>query len=450
MRALRMADRVACFTHHVRDEIIRLSLAEERHVVVLPGSGDGTGQLSETMQAAGEQSLDAANPQISIDQTKHFGGLEAVNLGLAELRRHGLVRHKYFHFAADFTEPSNHKLLLTAFGLFRARHPDSEWRLVCSGATNEVLEQLKRAAQLMGLGRDAIFASEGQMASRWAIMQSCGVVLFCGLETTTTISLVDALQLGKPMICSDLAGIPQAVHAAALGIDPKKPIEIAGALEQVATDETLLLTLAERSKNQAQALGGSRGAATRLLEVFQEAMESTRTLTPAFKGLFADGWTSNRFELTWPPARGRQTLNLKLFAPKLVRGRMRLHLLPNRLNPGKTFGLKRGRTTAIRLALPEHGGSLTFIVDPPIIPKELSINNDARVLGCLCRECTITGKSSRLDLHAAPLWPPVMATAVANSPVAGVYAPRTAVADCPTESLSFQELASSAGGGRQP
>ena len=57
----------------------------------------------------------------------------------------------FLFYPAQFWPHKNHRLLLTAFGMYRARHPDSDLKLVCTGALERGLAYYRDAAARMGL-----------------------------------------------------------------------------------------------------------------------------------------------------------------------------------------------------------------------------------------------------------------------------------------------------------
>jgi glycosyltransferase involved in cell wall biosynthesis len=369
---LHLADRVVCFSETVREEILRRAGEPARRVVAL-------------------------RPQ-PLQHLPHQGGDELAD-ALAPL---GLVAGNYLYCHADFIEPNNHKLLLAAFGIYRTRHPESAWKLVCGGPTTFLRGELKAAAGRMGLDPYVVFTEPATPAEEAVLVQGCGAALFAGLEATRVQPLLHALAFSKPLLCSNVPDLPEGVRASALLFDPRRPADIASALEHVTGDPNLRYTLVQHSHRQGQLLGGPRDAAAGLVEVFREVSSTFRRGSNALKGLHADGWTADRLAVTCTAASQSRTLHLTLEAPRwLPWAHQKIRLLKNRHTRGKTWRLKRGQQLTLRRPLPREGGCLEFAFDPPIDPRALGHENDTRLLGAVCRACTVTGAAGDIVLHAA-------------------------------------------------
>jgi hypothetical protein len=287
--------------------------------------------------------------------------------------------------------------------MFKARHPQSELKLVMASAAGANSSALARAVRIMGLSEHVAVVDAEKLDSANALLPDCLALIAPALEPGLALRLFDALEFSKPILCSDAAGWPDVIRQAALTFDPKKPHELVQVLERVAGDNQLVGELAERSHRQAKLLGGPRDAAENLLHVFQEVLDSAKRLTNAIKGVYPDGWTHARLQITCASATEPRRLKLMLQSPRWFPwGFQRVRLLKNRHTDGRFWKLKRGGTLIIDQPLPREGGTMEVLIDPPVIPKALGINDDCRILGCLCCECTIMGIASnnRLSVPA--------------------------------------------------
>ncbi len=364
------ADKVVCFSPHHGNEIVRLAKVDARRISVID-----------------------LNP---LERLPHHNSATVAAL----LEQFNLAPGEYFLTVGDCRETNNHKLLLVAFGMFRERHPPSELKLVFAGTSGAAQATLRRAARSMGLENSVVFAAAERAPTQAALLQGCLAVIMPALEPGPAWLLFHALEFSKPILCSDVAGWPETIRNAALLFNPRNPLEMVTALQRMASDTALGGELIRRSHRQAQVLGGPRDTAGHLLDVFQEVLSSTKRLVNMLKGVYPDGWTHARLQLTCAAAAEPRTLRLTLQSPRwLPWGFQWIRLVKNRHHDGKIWKLKRGRTLVIEQPLPREGGTLEVLIDPAVIPKSLGLNDDARLLGCLCRECTISGPTSKMEIQ---------------------------------------------------
>ena len=371
-QAVYQADKVICFSGHARAEILNITQVEERRVASL-------------------------RPQ-PMARLPHLGRAEVA----AELNQLGLGHGKYLFNPGEFTEDGNHKLLLVALGMIRNQHPRTDLKIVFSGSATAARQEMQDAAASMGLADHAVFADAEMPRKQAALLQGCLAVMMPFLEATAAPLLFQAIEFSKPILCSDLADLPEPVRAAALVFDPTKVAQIVSVLERLTGTGELAGELAERSHRQAAALGGPRHLACDMVDVLEDVLHSSHRSRNAIKTVYPDAWTSERILVTCAAASEPRTLHLTLETPPWFPwGFQRVHLLENRHTTGKLYKLKRGRTLTIKRPLPREGGCLEFLLDPPLIPAALGLGDDDRLLGCICRECTITGSSSTAALHPA-------------------------------------------------
>ena len=102
----------------------------------------------------------------------------------ATLARHGLEENRFFLLVADFEPRHNHRLVLTALAIFRARHPDSEIRLVCVGGPDARIASFKAIAEQMGLGQLVQFPGALGREETSALLNGCRAVLVPSLYET--------------------------------------------------------------------------------------------------------------------------------------------------------------------------------------------------------------------------------------------------------------------------
>ena len=138
---------------------------------------------------------------------------------------------QYLLYAAPAREINNHKLLLTAFGIFRSRRPGSDIRLVCAAPQDPECLELERLIRYLGLGGRVRFVHAESAVEEAAFLHGCRAVIFPSLQATQADLLLHALEFSKPIFCGDLDGLPDGARGAAKLFDPRKPLDIVRAFE---------------------------------------------------------------------------------------------------------------------------------------------------------------------------------------------------------------------------
>ncbi len=188
------------------------------------------------------------------------------------LQRLGIRGNEFLLYPANFWPHKNHRMLLTAFAIYRARHPESNLRLVCPGALENEKRALQEAVYRMGQKDSVIlpgFLTEEEFA---AIFASCLALIFPSLYEGFGLPVLEAMALEKPVICSNVTSLPEVAGDAAFYVDPRKPREIVNAIELIATDKDLRKRLIDRGRHRLAASGGPEKMAREYLDVFLDVM----------------------------------------------------------------------------------------------------------------------------------------------------------------------------------
>jgi glycosyltransferase involved in cell wall biosynthesis len=170
----------------------------------------------------------------------------------------------------------NHQMLLTAFGLFKARNPKTHLSLVCTGVLEPNSETLRQATRRMGLAnhiRLPGYLSEYELA---ALFDACAAVIFPSLYEGFGLPLVEAMHFGKPLLCSNTTSLPEVAGSAALYFDPRLPGAIAAAIEVAATGSPRLTELAQASRKRLDDLPSASYAVDRYLQIFDALIAPCR------------------------------------------------------------------------------------------------------------------------------------------------------------------------------
>jgi len=243
-RACRLANKLVCISDFVRSTVLENSNLTPDRAITIP---IGLRRLDEPDQKTGDTIL----------------------------KRHDLIANEYLLFPANFWPHKNHAMLLTAFGMYRAQHPGSPLKLVCTGALEKQSGPLREASRTMGLANHVIFPGYVPEIELAAILYGSLALIFASLYEGFGIPILQAMRAGKPVLCSHATSLPEVAGDAAIYFDPKKPKEIAKAIERLTTEPSMIAALVERGRFRANAFGEADQMAAQYLQVFCELLDTS-------------------------------------------------------------------------------------------------------------------------------------------------------------------------------
>ena len=300
---------------------------------------------------------------------------------------------RYLLYPANFWRHKNHEMLLAAFGMYRAAHPATDLKLVLTGAPSPRRDELQEAARRMGLAGAVIFAGYLPDEELAALLYGCAAMIFPSLFEGFGMPVLEAMGAGVPVLCGNLTSLPEIAgteEPAALLFDPRRPAEIAAAIERLESEPALRAELIERGRRRAAEFPGAAQMAARYWEVFQDAVRRPAERPSTVYGVFEDGWTGPCVTVVYGYGAAPRRLTVTLRAPEwmpapevTIRVQAGMAADPG----GEVYRIARGQTQTIALELPEHAGSLELLCAPTFQPG----GQDPRQLGCLLESAAIAG-----------------------------------------------------------
>jgi len=183
-----------------------------------------------------------------------------------------LAENSFFLYPANFWAHKNHRMLLTAYGMYRARNPRSPLKLVCTGSADDRMRALREAVSQMGL-EDWLclpgFLTEMDFA---ALFASCYALVFPSLYEGFGMPVLEAMILGKPVLCSNVTSLPEVAGDAAIYFSPAKPEEMVDAMERITEDSHLVRQLVAKGIDHSAAYMDPAPMVSGYLAVFREAL----------------------------------------------------------------------------------------------------------------------------------------------------------------------------------
>jgi glycosyltransferase involved in cell wall biosynthesis len=246
-RAAAAADRLVCISVYVRDQVCR-------------ATGLGTAWVK----------------RVHISLPDRLGPCEPAALP-ALLQHHGLTRGRYLIYPANTWPHKNHEMLLAAAGIYFARHPASDLKIVCPGVSDEPRGQaLKAAARRMGLSERAIFPGFLDERHLAGLFAGARALIFPSLFEGFGMPLLEAMAQGVPVLSANTTSLPEVAGDAALLFDPRRPDAIVAAIEAIEGEPQLAGRLAAAGRARATALGNAAAMAEAYLALFDEVIAGRR------------------------------------------------------------------------------------------------------------------------------------------------------------------------------
>ena len=382
--ACRCARRVVTVSEFVRGDVIARTGMEPERVVAIPNSIQSRLEPPPPPEAA--RTLSALN----------------------------LAPESYLLYPANFWPHKNHRMLLTAFGLYRKKHPGSPLKLVLTGQPGPLRDEVLSAVREMGLSERVIlpgFLPDREFA---ALLANCAAVIFPSLYEGFGIPILEAMAAGKPVLSSNRTSLPEVAGDGVRFFDPRRPDDIVAAIESLESEPKQIASLVNRGSQRLLRMGDSVVMAYRYLDVFLAACGEEAVFEDYLQGLWNDGWCGEYLILTTAPSPEATVLELELTCPKWFPGpEVGIHVSLGGGNKPHVSFVERGKRAVVTAQLDPAGGVVELFFTPAYTPYELGHSGDTRRLSCYVHRCTL-----RRPGGARMLWPEEAAAKNEEAPVA--------------------------------
>lgn len=303
-------------------------------------------------------------------------------------------RRPYMFYPANFWPHKNHQMLITAYGIYLSRNPECGIDLVFTGTLDDAQKDLKDKVRRMGLEKRIHFLGylpEDQLTAVW---EECSFLVFPSLYEGFGIPVLEAMQFGKPVICSNVTSLPEVAGDAALYFDPRKPYEIVNCIERITKDTDLCSELVNKGYKRL-ACFQTQDMVDKYLKHFEDILKNPRKIHDEIRGVYTDGWTDKILHVIHSPGPSGRLLELKLEVPGWVPYKRATVSLGTASGKKQRWTIDRGENYEIRLPLTVTGAHLFFSIEPGFVPSECNMGADERYLGALCKKCHIVSSDGK-------------------------------------------------------
>jgi glycosyltransferase involved in cell wall biosynthesis len=318
-------------------------------------------------------------------QTPHPTSVQTI------LKKYVLYNKKYGIYPANLWPHKNHKMLITAFGMFQKRYPEYDLHLVLTGAEIENDKILKDSITQMGMNQRVHFTGyipEDHLAVIWS---QAYFLIFPGLFEGFGIPLVEAMRYKKPILASNATSIPEVAGDSALYFDPKKPDQMVDSIHRIMKDRSLYDELVKKGQEQLKKYNMDEMVDS-YMDILHKASEKRKLVNMVeVSGIFPDGWAGETIQIFFSKNQHKKILDLRGFLPQWhpfdqMKVRLRRHMKFSRYRLNKTKELH------IKERLSQKAGKLDIAVSKSFIPQ----SPDNRKLSFMIKELSIydehTGK----------------------------------------------------------
>lgn len=143
----------------------------------------------------------------------------------------GIEKEKYFFYPAQFWAHKNHYNLLQAFHSFRQIHEG--YKLVLCGSDKGNLSYVKDCCEKLNLVEDVIFLGFVSEEVLYTLYKYCVSFIMASHFGPTNMPPIEAMEIGCPVICSDLGGHREIMGDSAIYFDSFSPDSILQVLEEI-------------------------------------------------------------------------------------------------------------------------------------------------------------------------------------------------------------------------
>jgi glycosyltransferase involved in cell wall biosynthesis len=319
----------------------------------------------------------------------------------ALLERLGIATQPYLFYPANFWPHKNHRMLLTAYGMYLSRHPEPPLHLVLTGALTGEQQVLKDCVGRMGLVSYVHFPgylSENELSAVW---EGCSCLIFPSLFEGFGIPVLEAMNFNKPVLCSNASSLPEVAGNAALYFDPRKPEDILRSMETLFSDLRIRSDLIEKGQERLQSFR-SEDMVAQYLASFNLTLQKKPLYKNEVSGVYGDLWTGGEFSVAFESGNADRFIEMVIELPSWTPHSQTMLEMKLESTAHQKWKIIRGEEIVVSIPLSEHGGFLSFGVGQTFSPAKANMGEDHRHLGVRCKRCILSDQ----DRHQIVIWPP--------------------------------------------
>lgn len=178
----------------------------------------------------------------------------------------------YFFFVGSMHPRKNIKRLIEAFELFKEK-TGSDKKLLLAGSILWSKSEIEGTYTQSRFKDDIVFTGRLSDADLQSVLGAAFALSFVPIFEGFGLPIVEAMQSGVPVICSNVTSMPEVTGDAGILVDPYDVPAIAGAMELLHKDKALQENLVEKGHQQKLQFTWDKTAAA-LWQTLERAMKS--------------------------------------------------------------------------------------------------------------------------------------------------------------------------------
>lgn len=151
------------------------------------------------------------------------------------LSNYNLVAGKYFFYPAQFLAEKNHAAVVLALSEIKKDYPD--YKVVFTGASEKslcgTLDYIKDLSIMSGLSDSIVFPGFVPLEDMYVFYKNACAHIMASYVGPTNMPPLEAMEIGCPVICSDLGGHREELGDAAIYFNPMDIDQLANAMKEM-------------------------------------------------------------------------------------------------------------------------------------------------------------------------------------------------------------------------
>lgn len=189
----------------------------------------------------------------------------------------------YIMFSAMMRKHKNHKNLLLAFGQFLQKNKSSNLKLVFAGtATNSNIkyqyEQLHKICSTEEdynrIKKQVVFTNFVSNEDLETLLSNSLAMFSPSLYEGFGMPIIEAMNAGVPVACSNISSLPEIAGNAALFFNPRDINDIEQTIQKITTDKNLRENLIQKGYSRIKYFLDTDSMINQYIKVFEECMKS--------------------------------------------------------------------------------------------------------------------------------------------------------------------------------
>jgi glycosyltransferase involved in cell wall biosynthesis len=178
----------------------------------------------------------------------------------------------YLLYPANFWPHKNHRTLFEALRRFKQSRPRSDLKLVCTGAPNAAMRELRRLADSqLGPGTVA-FPGHLDEPAFTSLLDNCTALIYPSLYEGFGMPVLEAMARGKPVLCSRIGPLEEVGGDAACYFNPTDPDEMVQSIVSLSQDPPGTQARVAHGRARARVFGSAEDMAGKYLALFEELL----------------------------------------------------------------------------------------------------------------------------------------------------------------------------------